>query len=51
MTEIFEDDEPEVWTFAEYLPQYCLEKAQIAPDELSREGWLKLKAMLEEDKA
>lgn len=51
MSELFEDDIPEVVSMAEYLPQYCLEKAQIAPDELSREGWLKLKAMLEEDKA
>lgn len=49
MSELFEDDIPEVWTFAEYLPQYCLEKAQIAPDELSREGWLALKAKLEEE--
>lgn len=51
MSELFEDDIPEVVSMAEYLPQYCLEKAEIAPDELSREGWLALKAKLEEDEA
>lgn len=51
MNEIFEDDIPEVVSMAEHLPQYCLDKAQIAPDELSREGWLALKAKLEEDAA